>query len=1134
METKTVVGMVLTLPLMALGGTFTWTGAENGAWTNANNWAEGIVPGQYSTAGGRVGQMGDVAVFGDALTGAKATTIDFDGVYSVAQIVTSGTNRYTYGTSDAQYVPIERNGVFSVAETPGTPAATLAARLRLGVECMVTNWGGDQVTVRNNSREPLVLGKWGYSTKAPATPGGGGEPGTKFEGTGDLVLNDVFERGTLGHYHMARFALTGKVTVNAKTELRLFEVSNVTGGTPLEIEIAENGTLEPISCYNYLAISRPVRVTGAGTWKFGVGLRSNAGVICESSIYSDLFLGCRVENKFIGGQPPADYPQRLYWRAGGASLQIAGPSTLQGLVLGNSANTGARLIVEHLGEKGTFGSWGDVDFLLGNNSTLRYVGAGETSNRDLILQNPSGTQGTGILEQSGTGDLVLDSAVTLGTGMTTGQLTLKGSTDAAATLAGTVDPAVKVVKQGTGTWTFAPANAWSNTLAMQDGGCLRIGSQVHVTTFTVQGGSNNRVIVEEGRSLDIDTLTVVSGKTVDFALAGVEASIKIRNGTPGAAIAGVTLNGHAAVVGEDLSLVPAPNSAAIWKAAVSGDWATDANWMWDLAPSAERDTFVDAVGGDYTVTLAADALTTNLFVKNVGAGTATLLVTNGATLHVKGHTTSKPLLTVGEGGLIDVVDATVRVTDEGNASGDISNVSSLKLDGGEIRVRGTGAFANYGISERINPAVTQNRNTQYDFGVGTVTFEDDARLLCEQETSKTVHYHNVRAAAGKTARVSFKGRSRPAFTFVPWNLQMYGMGGHAVLEFDSDWDQPVKNLWNQTFIGMGGGLSEILFKKGSYEFGTWDMFHIASPGSDSSSGTSALFTTGRVEIAANASLKIYGQNPLSTTYGGFTVGHGVAMKVARGNSYLRGEFLVAGQYTQVKGNFIVGEGPCADGEVRQIGGSVKAMADEVPEGNTLGDVVLGLHGGKGRYLLEDGTFETTRIVYVGGATMDDMRHVHANAANLQQWHDAEGELNVLGGSFKTVRDIVLGRDGTGWLVLSGTGRVEAAAVTVESTAGQPASGLHFVADEQGRCGTLAAGEVSLAFGAKIKVDVSACAESRTRVPVWNLDAAPAGLADAEIELVGAESVKEANGLKLADGGKSLFWCKMNGTVLMIR
>ncbi|MDO5319727.1 MAG: hypothetical protein Q4G65_13955 [bacterium] len=142
METKTVVGMVLTVPLMALGGTFTWTGAENGAWTNANNWAEGIVPGQYSTAGGRVGQMGDVAVFGDALTGAKATTIDFDGVYSVAQIVTSGTNRYTYGTSDTQYVPIERNGLFSAAETSATPAAVLAARLQLGVECMATNWGG--------------------------------------------------------------------------------------------------------------------------------------------------------------------------------------------------------------------------------------------------------------------------------------------------------------------------------------------------------------------------------------------------------------------------------------------------------------------------------------------------------------------------------------------------------------------------------------------------------------------------------------------------------------------------------------------------------------------------------------------------------------------------------------------------------------------------------------------------------------------------------------------------------------------------------------------------------------------------------------------------------------------------------
>ena len=52
--------------------------------------------------------------------------------------------------------------------------------------------------------------------------------------------------------------------------------------------------------------------------------------------------------------------------------------------------------------------------------------------------------------------------------------------------------------------------------------------------------------------------------------------------------------------------------------------------------------------------------------------------------------------------------------------------------------------------------------------------------------------------------------------------------------------------------------------------------------------------------------------------------------------------------------------------------------------------------------------------------------------------------------------------------------------------------------------------------------------------MWIFDTAPAGLADAEIELVGAEDIREPNGLKLGDGGKSLAWCKLNGTVLLFR
>ena len=71
------VGLAAARPLAA--GTYHWTGAVDGFWTNANNWAEGKVPGRYETPDGRMGAAGDTVVFGDALKGKAATTIDFDG-----------------------------------------------------------------------------------------------------------------------------------------------------------------------------------------------------------------------------------------------------------------------------------------------------------------------------------------------------------------------------------------------------------------------------------------------------------------------------------------------------------------------------------------------------------------------------------------------------------------------------------------------------------------------------------------------------------------------------------------------------------------------------------------------------------------------------------------------------------------------------------------------------------------------------------------------------------------------------------------------------------------------------------------------------------------------------------------------
>ena len=74
---------------IAWAETYNWTGAEDGFWTNRNNWAEGAVPGRYYTAAGgsmAVGKVGDTVIFGDGLKGNGVTTVDFSGVYSVSNL----------------------------------------------------------------------------------------------------------------------------------------------------------------------------------------------------------------------------------------------------------------------------------------------------------------------------------------------------------------------------------------------------------------------------------------------------------------------------------------------------------------------------------------------------------------------------------------------------------------------------------------------------------------------------------------------------------------------------------------------------------------------------------------------------------------------------------------------------------------------------------------------------------------------------------------------------------------------------------------------------------------------------------------------------------------------------------------
>ena len=95
--------MMAMAAMPALAGTCHWTGAGgDGYWTNSANRAENRIPGRWLVAdaeqqGGVAtnGVTGEVAIFGDDLVAGGATTIDFSGVHSISNLITTGTSHLT-------------------------------------------------------------------------------------------------------------------------------------------------------------------------------------------------------------------------------------------------------------------------------------------------------------------------------------------------------------------------------------------------------------------------------------------------------------------------------------------------------------------------------------------------------------------------------------------------------------------------------------------------------------------------------------------------------------------------------------------------------------------------------------------------------------------------------------------------------------------------------------------------------------------------------------------------------------------------------------------------------------------------------------------------------------------------------
>ena len=157
-------------------------------------------------------------------------------------------------------------------------------------------------------------------------------------------------------------------------------------------------------------------------------------------------------------------------------------------------------------------------------------------------------------------------------------------------------------------------------LDIGDSGTLRIHSSQSLGDFFVE-----HLVVHDGGSVlfgDAGNTSTVSLPRVSV-VATDGTTTELAPGTYGAADGdGVTglswLSGSGA-------FFKVQRGMSYWKLAQSGTWGTAANWS-DGVPSAATGAGIVESGGDYSVTVDAPAVATNLAVRNFGDGTATLNV----------------------------------------------------------------------------------------------------------------------------------------------------------------------------------------------------------------------------------------------------------------------------------------------------------------------------------------------------------------------------------------------------------------------------------------------------------------------------------------------------------------------------
>lgn len=218
---------------------------------------------------------------------------------------------------------------------------------------------------------------------------------------------------------------------------------------------------------------------------------------------------------------------------GAVSLTKAGTGVTRILGIASTA-TGTTSITNGTLELAAMTSLPSGTINIGNATTtagaLTYIGAGETSGKAIHLNT---TTGNVLINNNGTGALILNGTITAVSDTGTKTLFLGGSNTGANEIASAIPAAggtVNLNKHGAGTWMFSGANLYTGTTTVA-GGTLQVKD-------TFSGSSRNVVVNTSNLIFNEDARTRAAGGIFEYIGDGANTSSELLGSLLGAAGAG--------------------------------------------------------------------------------------------------------------------------------------------------------------------------------------------------------------------------------------------------------------------------------------------------------------------------------------------------------------------------------------------------------------------------------------------------------------------------------------------------------------------------------------------------------------------------------------------------------------------